>query len=940
MATRTISVAGGNWNDTGSWDEGVVPVAGDAVVARGGGDSGNLTVNVASECASIDFTNYSSTFTQNSNLTTTSTITLISGMTFSYISGTWIHNGTATITSGGKAFGAFTFSSASATITLGDDFNVDGALTISSATTVNGNNFKVGNNITVNGVLSGTTTVIFDGTGVWTGNGSAIQTSNISINTAGTLTLTGATGAVISTTTLTYTAGTIAGTGTLYLTTGSSPTLDCSGCTFPNVAFRTNGTVTLTTDLNVVNMTGGGSNCTVNGNNINISGNFSNPNGTFVGTTVFKINGSSDQTITGTDGNYVGNPVQIISTGGTVYFAGTLLMLTGGTLTYISGTVDCATNNHTLKGLGTYTLNTDGINWYNITISTTSTLTLSSNLTSTGTITISGSLTLAGAGHLYIQGHFTHTGSYTVRTGSGGGEIYFNGTQNQTWTGGATSYCATQNTGTDKWNISKTGGTLTLSGTISIGSTSAVGRLFYVQGTVSAGSSTLQTNFSVSLDTSTIAFNNVTFTGSTSTIYLYSDCNIDGTLTISGTGTKTITNYIAGNIIASGDVTLNRALTGDASITLDGTGTISSSSASYTLTNNLILNSAGIITLGINLYYLTGTITYTAGTIVNTDSTLTLSGACTLNTSGMNWNNITFSTTGTYTLSSNLSIDGTLTVNTAITITLSTSNIILSGSLTITGTGIIQGQTITLDGTGTWSHTSTGTVQSNLTINTIGTITISGTVYYNTGTLTYTTGTVITTGSTLTITNTTTLSSGNLIWNNLSTSTTGTVSLGTILKIGGLLTIGTGTTLSCAGYTVYCGGGLSRIGTLTHGNNTFNFNGNGTISGSTIFYNFTCDTSDVTLTFTAGTTQTVSNNLIFDGIVDHPVVLVSSNPTNHWNLKWDGSVSTINYCSVTDCDASSGTQIVATDGTNIDGGNNHNWLFTLALGYAYFMIMG
>jgi hypothetical protein len=81
VATRTISVAGGNFNSTSTWDEGAVPVAGDAVVARAGGTSGNLTVNVASACATFVMTNYTGTLTFDSTLTLTSTCTFVTGMT-------------------------------------------------------------------------------------------------------------------------------------------------------------------------------------------------------------------------------------------------------------------------------------------------------------------------------------------------------------------------------------------------------------------------------------------------------------------------------------------------------------------------------------------------------------------------------------------------------------------------------------------------------------------------------------------------------------------------------------------------------------------------------------------------------------------------------------------------------------------------------------------
>ena len=58
MAVRTIAAGGGNWNATATWVEGIVPMLGDTVFAAV--TSGQLTVNVASACTSIDFTNSNS----------------------------------------------------------------------------------------------------------------------------------------------------------------------------------------------------------------------------------------------------------------------------------------------------------------------------------------------------------------------------------------------------------------------------------------------------------------------------------------------------------------------------------------------------------------------------------------------------------------------------------------------------------------------------------------------------------------------------------------------------------------------------------------------------------------------------------------------------------------------------------------------------------------
>jgi len=86
MATRTISDAGGDWNTTAAWFEGVVPVAADDVVATG--TSGNLVVTASSVCRSFVMTNYVGTLsgigTWSVGDGTAGAFTLVSGMTITY----------------------------------------------------------------------------------------------------------------------------------------------------------------------------------------------------------------------------------------------------------------------------------------------------------------------------------------------------------------------------------------------------------------------------------------------------------------------------------------------------------------------------------------------------------------------------------------------------------------------------------------------------------------------------------------------------------------------------------------------------------------------------------------------------------------------------------------------------------------------------------------
>ena len=73
MATITISNTGGNWNATGTWVGGVLPVAADTVVATA--TSGPVNVTVAAVISILDLSLYTNTLTLTSSLTVGGTLT-------------------------------------------------------------------------------------------------------------------------------------------------------------------------------------------------------------------------------------------------------------------------------------------------------------------------------------------------------------------------------------------------------------------------------------------------------------------------------------------------------------------------------------------------------------------------------------------------------------------------------------------------------------------------------------------------------------------------------------------------------------------------------------------------------------------------------------------------------------------------------------------------
>lgn len=275
MATRTISNAGGNYNATGTWVEGVVPTSADDVVATG--TSGQLTVNVASAALSANFTNYTNTLTMNAvwTISGTTTTTFVSGMTIAGSSNIALTGTGATIVSNGKLIPNL---SNTGNKTLSGDLNVTNLT--SSATTVWSGTAAI--NVSGNLVMSTTAnnsgsgiTLNMIGTGTMTG---LLGFSATNINTSGTITLTTSGGFAVGITAITtgsqvalnYISGTIAGSKILRISSGVIANalwaLNVSGITWDTITYSnpsssvTTLTLTLNSNLNFVDFVFGNQN--------------------------------------------------------------------------------------------------------------------------------------------------------------------------------------------------------------------------------------------------------------------------------------------------------------------------------------------------------------------------------------------------------------------------------------------------------------------------------------------------------------------------------------------------------------------------------------------------------------------------------------------------------------------------------------------------------
>jgi hypothetical protein len=122
-------------------------------------------------------------------------------------------------------------------------------------------------------------------------------------------------------------------------------------------------------------------------------------------------------------------------------------------------------------------------------------------------------------------------------------------------------------------------------------------------------------------------------------------------------------------------------------------------------------------------------------------------------------------------------------------------------------------------------------------------------------------------------------------------------------------------------------GNFSRTGTFTHSSGTVTFDDaakTSTFSGSTTFYNLTCNTASKNLTFTASTTQTIAagGTLTLNGqACSTQIVLRSSSTPTQWNINVPAP-ATVSYVDVKDSNAT-GSAITANNSK--DSLNNTNW---------------
>jgi hypothetical protein len=252
----------GNWNSTTNWSTtsggasgASFPVAGDDVIFDINSLNANITINVASACATLTCSSYTGNLTFTNTLSTTGNLVFSTGMTTSGSGSLSVGTNTFSITSNGVYLRNFT-GSGSPTITLNDNcYVINLSKTGASGTfTINGLfNLSVSGNLAVgtNTFMTGTATMILTSNCTISGGGRLRM--NLTINSSGTVTfptsyIFDGSGYIV-----TYTAGIVIPPTTTYIS--ASRTFDVAGIVWSTIICDTNATITLLSKLTATTIT-------------------------------------------------------------------------------------------------------------------------------------------------------------------------------------------------------------------------------------------------------------------------------------------------------------------------------------------------------------------------------------------------------------------------------------------------------------------------------------------------------------------------------------------------------------------------------------------------------------------------------------------------------------------------------------------------------------
>lgn len=243
-----------NYGTTGNWSLGVVPVSTDGNTATFNAVSPACTVNGARSCFALDMSAYANTITgAGSNWTIagtgTAAVTFGTGMTVAGTLPLVISRHTNLTTNGFVWANAVTLTGA-ITVTLADDWTVQGLFTIGSATgtiTFNGNNIYLEGSFNCGTALAricqGTTAFHLTGSVDATWTSTATFRNDLTINKGASTTLTLGSTLQLQSGTITWLSGIVDATtnsNIVYIgnssSVGGNPTFDTSGMTWNTVS--------------------------------------------------------------------------------------------------------------------------------------------------------------------------------------------------------------------------------------------------------------------------------------------------------------------------------------------------------------------------------------------------------------------------------------------------------------------------------------------------------------------------------------------------------------------------------------------------------------------------------------------------------------------------------------------------------------------------------
>ncbi|MDD4938793.1 MAG: filamentous hemagglutinin N-terminal domain-containing protein [Candidatus Omnitrophica bacterium] len=516
------------------------------------------------------------------------------------------------------------------------------------------------------------------------------------------------------------------------------------------------------------------------------------------------------------------------------------------------------------------------------------------------TLIVAGTLTLTegninqgtrpAAGTISARGDIIQASTFD----GGSGLIIITGTANQTFTGNATTSAGDL----PDISIDKTGGTLTLAGTIRINGSGA-GAWTYIAGTVDAttNNSLLVLNGGNTIDgqgtSGTMAFDNIEITAGTQT--LAGNLDVDGNLTISGgtlnTSGSDYSVNVAGNWSNAGTFTSN-----DSVVTLDGSSSSTMETGGTGAGKDfetLMINKSGgaVVTLIIDNLDVDGTLTISSGVLY------------------LNGRSIT--TTTSFVNDGTLRLQGIETVSWTV-------NDTDSGAWEYAGRNIAEAITIKDFGATDYFNLVINDTNTNKAIfSSASALDVNGALTLSSGTFTAPTGSFTVSGNWVNNGGTFNAGTGTVTFDGTTIISGSSITTFNNITITGTLT-GHVTNINVSGNWTNNGTFVNNSGTVTFIDN----NQTSVISGSTTFFNFTSTTAGKQITFTAGTTQTIAGTLTLTGASGNLIILRSSVSASQWSINAQGSKS-VSFVDVKDSNNINASEIAAADSK--DSGNNTNW---------------